>query len=136
MAPQKMTYEVKGEPTAYFLAECFQTMIQGLVSSVNQREEHQQREFLAMMSSTDGTIENWPWSLWEYSTAFKAGYKSDPDSPNFMEEMNGEHSKEYWEEAMGIWTVSVAMGSHMGCCANKPSTQDHQYSTANMGIQA
>jgi len=52
-----MTYEVKGEPT-YFLAECFQTMIQGLVSSVNQREEHQQREFLAMMSSTDGTIEN------------------------------------------------------------------------------
>jgi len=60
MAPQKMTYEVKGEPTAYFLAECFQTMIQGLVSSVNQREEHQQRVFLAMMSSTDGTIENWP----------------------------------------------------------------------------
>jgi len=39
-----MTYEVKGEPTAYFLAECFKTMIQGLVSTVNQRE-HQHREF-------------------------------------------------------------------------------------------
>ncbi len=39
-----MTYEVKGEPTAYFLAECFQTMIEGLVSCVNERE-HQQREF-------------------------------------------------------------------------------------------
>jgi len=39
-----MTYEVKGEPTAYFLAECFQTMIEGLVSCVNQRE-HQQRDF-------------------------------------------------------------------------------------------
>jgi len=57
MAPQRMTYEVKGEPTAYFLAECFQSMIKGLVTCVNQRE-HQQREFLAMMSSTDGTIEN------------------------------------------------------------------------------
>jgi len=35
MAPQRMTYEVKGEPTAYFLAKCFQTMIQGLVTCVN-----------------------------------------------------------------------------------------------------
>jgi len=59
MAPQRMTYEVKGKPTAYFLAECFQSMIKGLVTCVNQRE-HQQREFLAMMSSTDGKIENSP----------------------------------------------------------------------------
>jgi len=55
MVLQRMIYEVKREPTAYFLAECFQTMIEGLVSCVNQRE-HQQREFLAMMSSTNGTI--------------------------------------------------------------------------------
>jgi len=41
MAPQRMTYEVKGEPTAYFLAECFQTMNEGLVSFVNQREHPQ-----------------------------------------------------------------------------------------------
>ncbi len=39
--------------------------------------------------------------LQEYPTAFKAGYKSDPDSPNFIEAMNGEHDVEYWE-AMGI----------------------------------
>jgi len=49
------------------------------------------------MSSTDGTIKNWPQSLQEYLTAFKADYKSDPDSPNFMEAMNGEHGEEYWE---------------------------------------
>ena len=100
MAPQRMTYEVKGEPTAHFLADCFQTMIQGLVTCVNQRE-HQQREFLAMMSSTNGTIKNWPQLLQEYPTAFKAANKSDPDSPNFMEAITGEHSEEYLE-AMGI----------------------------------
>ena len=36
-----------------------------------------------------------------YLTAFKAGYKSDPDSLIFMEAMNGEHDEEY-QEAMGI----------------------------------
>jgi len=70
MASQRMTYEVKGDPTAYFLAECFQTMIQGLVTCVNQRE-HQQREFLAMMSSTNGTINNWPQLLQEYLQLLK-----------------------------------------------------------------
>jgi len=38
VAPQRMTYEVKGKPTAYSLAECFLTIIQGLVSCVNQKE--------------------------------------------------------------------------------------------------
>jgi len=49
-------------------------MITGLVASVDQRE-HLQREFLAIMSSTDGTIENWPRSLREYPMAFKAANK-------------------------------------------------------------
>jgi len=43
--------------------------------------EHKQRELLAMMSSTDGTIENRPRSLREYPTAFKTGNEKDPDSP-------------------------------------------------------
>jgi len=66
LAPQRLTYEVRGEPsTAYFLTDCYQKMIAGLVACVDQRE-HMQREFVAMMSSTDGTIENWPRSLREY----------------------------------------------------------------------
>jgi len=44
-------------------------MIAGLVACVDQRE-HMQREFVAMMSNTDGTIENWPRSLREYPAAF------------------------------------------------------------------
>jgi len=48
MAPQRMTYEVRGQPTSYFLSEPFQQMILGLVACVDQRE-HFQREFLAMM---------------------------------------------------------------------------------------
>ncbi len=48
MAPQRMTYEVRGQPTSYFLSETFQQMILGLVACVDQRE-HFQREFLAMM---------------------------------------------------------------------------------------
>jgi len=35
------------------------------------------------------------------SNSFGAGNKSDPDSPNFMEAITGEHSEEYLE-AMGI----------------------------------
>ena len=66
VAPQRLTYEVRGElSTTYFLTDCFQKMIAGLVACVDQRE-HMQREFVAMMSSTDGTIENWPRSLREY----------------------------------------------------------------------
>ncbi len=80
-------------------------MIAGLVASVDQGE-HQQREFLAMMSSTDGTIDNWPRSLREYSMAFKAGNKQDPDSPTFMEAMNGEHGEQY-REAMGSEMTSL-----------------------------
>lgn len=56
-----------------------------------------QREFVAMMSSTDGTIDNWPRSLREYPAAFKAGGKADPDSPTFMEAMNGEFREQYLE---------------------------------------
>jgi len=99
VAPQRMrTYEVKGQPTAYFLEQCFQTMIEGLVDSVHQWE-YQQRELLAMMSSIKGTIETWPQSLREYPKAFKAGNNKDPDLPNFMEAMTGEHGEEY-QEAM------------------------------------
>jgi len=94
VAPQRLTYEVRGQPSAYFLVECFHKMIAGLVASVDQGE-HQQREFLAMMSSTDGTIETWPRSLREYPMAFKAGNKQDPDSPNFMEAVTGEHGEQY-----------------------------------------
>jgi len=100
VAQQRIIYEVKGQPTAYFLAECFQTMIKGLVSCVNQRE-HKQREFLAMMSSTNWTSKNWPQSLSEYPTAFKAGYKSDPVSQNFFKVINREYGEEY-QKAMGI----------------------------------
>ena len=75
-------------------------MIQGLVASVNQRE-HQQPDFLAMMSSQDGTIDSWPRSLWQYPQAFKAGTKKDPDLPNYLEAMNGEYGEEY-HEAMSI----------------------------------
>ena len=100
MAPQRLTYEVRGQPTAYYLAECFQNMIQGLVACADQRE-HQQHNFLAMMSSSDGTIENWPRSLQEYPMAFKAVKNHDPDSPNFMEAINGEHGDDY-KEAMSI----------------------------------
>jgi len=58
MAPERLTYEGRGQSTtAFCLTECFHKMIAGLVACVDQRE-HKQREFLAMMSSTDGTIEN------------------------------------------------------------------------------
>jgi len=46
VAPQRMTYKVRGKPTAYFLAEYFQTMIQGLVSCVNQRVHQQSKCWL------------------------------------------------------------------------------------------
>jgi len=75
-------------------------MIAGLVACVDQRE-HMQREFVAMMSSTDGTIESWPRSLREYAAAFKAGAKADPDSPMFMEAIYGEYREQYME-AMDI----------------------------------
>jgi len=75
-------------------------MIARLVACVDQRE-HLQREFLAMMSSTDGIIENWPRSLREYPMAFKTGSKKDPDSPTFMEAMNGKYGEEY-REAMRV----------------------------------
>jgi len=101
VAPQRLTYEVRGEPSAaYYLTESFHNMIAGLVASVDQRE-HMQREFLAMMSSTDGTIENWPRSLREYPQVFKAGSKKDPNSPTLVEAMNGKYCEEYWE-AMGV----------------------------------
>jgi len=58
-------------------------MIAGLVTCVDQME-HKQRELLAMMSSTDGTIENRPRSLREYPTAFKTGNEKDPDSPKSL----------------------------------------------------
>ncbi len=77
VAPQRLTYEVRGQPsTAYYLTECFHKMIAGFVACVGQRE-HVQREFLAMMSSTDGTIYNWPRSLREYPMVFKAGNKQE-----------------------------------------------------------
>jgi len=56
VAPQRLTYEVKGQPTAYYLVEPFQNMIQGLVACVDQREL-QQCKFLPMMSISDGMIE-------------------------------------------------------------------------------
>jgi len=59
-------------------------MIAGLVTCDDQ-VEHQQREFLAMMSSTDDTIENWPRSLREYPMDFRAGTNQDPGSSSFME---------------------------------------------------
>jgi len=62
VAPQRLTYEVRGQPTAYYLAECFHNMIQGLVACVGQKE-YQQCEFLAIISSSDRTVENWPRSL-------------------------------------------------------------------------
>ena len=82
------------------MSSSYQSMIEGLIASIDQRE-HIQREFLAMMSSGDGTIENWPRSLREYPAAFKAGQKRVPDSPNYMEAMNGPHGDEY-REAMSV----------------------------------
>jgi len=66
---QRLTcYKVRGQPTtAYYLTECFHKMIAGHVSCVDQKE-HVQREFLDMMMSIwNGTIENWPKLLKEYS---------------------------------------------------------------------
>jgi len=34
VAPQRLTYEVRGQPTMYYLDECFHNMIQGLVACV------------------------------------------------------------------------------------------------------
>jgi len=102
VASQRFTYEVKGQPTIYSLVECFHKLIPGLVACEDQRE-HKQREFLVMMSSTDGTIEKWPRPLKEYPRVYKAGNKNDSDSPTFMEAMNGEHGEEYGE------AISIAM---------------------------
>jgi len=72
VASQRFTYKVKGQPTIYSLVECFHKLIPGLVACEDQRE-HKQREFLVMMSSTDGTIEKWPRPLKEYPRVYKAG---------------------------------------------------------------
>jgi len=93
-------------------------MIAGLVASVDQGE--QQREFLAMMSSTDGTIETWPRSLREFSMAFKAGNKQDSDSPNFIEAVTGEHGEQY-REAMGSEMI-FEEGNYMESNAKKSSS--------------
>jgi len=53
------------------------------------------------MSSTDETIENWPRSLREYPVTFNAGNKKDPDSPTFMDALNGKYGEEY-RDAMGV----------------------------------
>jgi hypothetical protein len=75
-------------------------MIEGLVLTANQREHGPIHE-LAMWSSIDGTIEDWPQQLTSYPAAFKAGGTPDPDSPTFREAMNGPHGEEY-REAMQV----------------------------------
>jgi len=109
-------------------------MIEGLVSCVHQRE-HQQRKFLAMMSSANGTIKNWSQSLCAYPKAFQAGYKSNPDSTNFMEAMNGEHDEQY-QEAMGIEMQAFNRQSHGILCQKVKHPQPPMFSTSDMGIQA
>ncbi len=99
-APTRLNYDVKGEPTAYFNTLEFSQMIEGLVLTANQREHGPIHE-LAMWSSIDGTIEDWPQQLTSYPAAFKAGGTPDPDSPTFREAMNGPHGEEY-REAMQV----------------------------------
>jgi len=75
------------------------TFIDARISVMCHSEGASKRQFLAMMSSDNGTIKNWPQSLREYPTAFKAGNRSDPDSLNFIRqwiENTVKNTKKQW----------------------------------------
>ena len=55
VAPRRVTYQVRGQPTVYYLAKSMHKILVEHIAYIDQRE-HQQSEFLPMTCSSDETM--------------------------------------------------------------------------------
>jgi len=74
-----------------------------------------------------------PQSLRDYPTVFKAGNKSDPGLPNFMEEMNVEHGEEY-QETIVIEMQALQQAITWDLVQRGQVPRGYQCSTIDLGI--
>jgi len=108
----------------------FHKMMAGFVHCVDQRE-HLQREFLAMMSSTDGTIENWPRSLREYPMPSRQEARKTQIPPPLWKRWMANMVRNIWKQRGWKWKPCKELPLGM-----EPSTKRDQCIAIDLGVQA